>query len=188
MLYEFGAFRLDSHERLLFRNGEQVPLTPKVFDILLVLVQSSGHVLTKEELLAKVWPDSFVEEGNLNRHISTLRKALGDNLDQPECIDTIPKRGYRFIANVKEVLPTPERKGPHEAHSQAETEQAAEGTVSLPKDAPVDGDAGRKRSWSAGLNWKFWVVVSTTAGILLFLGMTFLRRSQSPGPQRVYRG
>jgi DNA-binding winged helix-turn-helix (wHTH) protein len=77
-LYEFGPFRLDGAERLLLRNGEVVPLTPKAFDVLLALVEQSGHLLEKEELLKTVWPDSFVEESNLADNVSRLRKALGD--------------------------------------------------------------------------------------------------------------
>ncbi|HET8677590.1 MAG TPA: winged helix-turn-helix domain-containing protein, partial [Blastocatellia bacterium] len=75
-LYEFGPFRLDGAERLLLRNGEVVPLTPKAFDVLLALVEQAGHLLGKEELLKTVWPDSFVEESNLADNVSRLRKAL----------------------------------------------------------------------------------------------------------------
>ena len=74
--YAFGVFRVDPVERLLFKEEREVPLTPKVFDTLLVLIENSSHVLTKQELMQKVWPDSFVEENNLAQNISTLRKAL----------------------------------------------------------------------------------------------------------------
>ncbi len=80
-----------------------MPLTPKVYEVLQLLVQNSGHMLGKDELLKAVWPDSFVEEGNLTRNISTLRAALGDNSDDHRYIETVPKRGYRFIANVREL-------------------------------------------------------------------------------------
>jgi DNA-binding winged-HTH domains len=96
--YNFAHFRLDTRDRLLLRGGEIVQLTPKVFEILLLLIQDSGHVLTKDELINAVWPDSFVEEGNLARNISTLRQALGD----PDYIETVPRRGYRFAASVHE--------------------------------------------------------------------------------------
>ncbi len=99
-LYEFGEFTLRPHERLLFRNGQPVSLTPKAFDTLLVLVENSGHVMTKEELLHRIWPHSTVEESTLAQNVSTLRKALGK-----EFIQTIPKRGYRFTADVIEVRP-----------------------------------------------------------------------------------
>src|ERR1051325_3891700 len=100
--YEFGPFRLDPVERLLLREDAPVALTPKVFDILLLLVRNGGRALDKEEFMREVWPDSFVEEGNLNRNISTLRKALGDGLGGNRLIETIQKRGYRFVADVRE--------------------------------------------------------------------------------------
>src|SRR5438128_6390874 len=85
-VYEFGTFRLDEGERLLLRNGEPVSLTPKVFETLLLLVQSAGHLVDKEELMKSIWPDSFVEEVNLNRSISTLRRALGEAPNEPRYI------------------------------------------------------------------------------------------------------
>src|SRR5215475_9372716 len=103
-LYEFGPFRLDAAEHLLLRDGEAVPLTPKAFDLLLALVERHGHLLEKEELLKKVWPDTFVEEANLASNISQLRKALGDGENGHRYIETAPKRGYRFVANVKKVV------------------------------------------------------------------------------------
>jgi pimeloyl-ACP methyl ester carboxylesterase/DNA-binding winged helix-turn-helix (wHTH) protein len=93
--YSFGAFRVDAQERLLFKGDREISLTPKVFDTLLALIENSSHVLTKKELMQKVWPDSFVEENNLAQNISLLRKALGETV-----IKTIPKRGYRFVADV----------------------------------------------------------------------------------------
>jgi DNA-binding winged helix-turn-helix (wHTH) protein/TolB-like protein/Tfp pilus assembly protein PilF len=89
------------------RDGKAVPLTPKVFDILLVLVQNSGHVLAKDELMKAVWPESFVEEGNLTRNVSTLRTVLGGP-DGQQCIETVPKIGYRFVAGVKKVDEAPD--------------------------------------------------------------------------------
>ena len=77
-LYEFGPFRLDAGERLLLRDGESVPLTPKAFDLLLALVEHHGHLLEKDELMKNVWPDTFVEEANLSYNISLIRKALGE--------------------------------------------------------------------------------------------------------------
>ena len=99
--YVFGVFRVDARERLLFAEKGVVSLTPKAFDTLLVLVQNSGHVLSKDELMAKVWPDSFVEENNLAQNISALRKALGEDRSAQKYIETVPKRGYRFIADVR---------------------------------------------------------------------------------------
>jgi len=101
--YEFGAYRVDARNHLLLRDGEGVPLPPKTFDLLLALVESSGRVLPKEELMKLVWPDSFVEEGNLSHHVFTLRKALGEDGDANKYIETIPRRGYRFVAEVTEI-------------------------------------------------------------------------------------
>lgn len=103
LLYEFGPFRVDTRERRLLRAGEVVPLTPKVFDILLILVKNSGHILGKDDVMKAVWPDAVVEEANISRNISTLRKALGESPHECQYIETIPWRGYRFVANVKEV-------------------------------------------------------------------------------------
>lgn len=101
--YEFGPFRVDTRERQLIRNGEVVPLRPKVFDILLMLVQNSGHILTKDDVMNRVWTGTAVEEGNISRTISTLRNALGERPHEHRYIETIPWRGYRFVANVKEI-------------------------------------------------------------------------------------
>src|SRR5215472_9781896 len=102
-LYEFGPFRLEPAERKLSRNDEPVVLTPKAFDTLLLLVRNSGHLLEKEELIRTLWPDSFVEEGNLSNNIFVLRKALGED---PSYIETIPRRGYRFVGALRQ-LPSP---------------------------------------------------------------------------------
>jgi pimeloyl-ACP methyl ester carboxylesterase/DNA-binding winged helix-turn-helix (wHTH) protein len=99
--YLFDGFRVDVSERLLFKENREVPLTPKVFDTLLVLLENSSHVLTKKELMEQVWPDSFVEENNLAQNISILRKALGEGKQGEHYIQTVPKRGYRFVAHVR---------------------------------------------------------------------------------------
>ena len=98
--YLFDGFRVDPAERLLFNEDREVPLTPKVFDTLLALLENSSHVLTKKELMQLVWPDSFVEENNLAQNISILRKALGQSKEGDNYIQTVPKRGYRFVADV----------------------------------------------------------------------------------------
>ena len=98
--YRFGPFRLDGREQRLSGEGRVVPLTPKVFDVLRVLVENSGHLVEKDALLKQVWQDSFVEEGALNRTISVLRKALAEHDSSQQYIETVPKRGYRFVAPV----------------------------------------------------------------------------------------
>ena len=123
-LYEFGPFRLDACERLLLRDGQVVPLTPKAFDVLLALIEQRGRLLEKEALLKAVWPDSFVEEGNLADNISRVRKALGEGENGQKFIETIPRRGYRFVAEVRQA---PEEKSPTE-------EAFAPAVISAPND------------------------------------------------------
>ncbi|MCI0389300.1 MAG: winged helix-turn-helix domain-containing protein [Acidobacteria bacterium] len=109
-LYEFGPFRLDVAEHLLLRDGEAVALPPKAFDLLQVLIEHHGHLLEKDELLKAVWPGVFVEEVNLSYNVSLIRKALGEGENGQRFIETIPKRGYRFVGDVREMeesaLPT----------------------------------------------------------------------------------
>src|SRR5262245_31331734 len=95
-IYRFGPFRLDAGERILERDGRPIALKPKTFDTLVLLVENPGHLLTKEELLAALWPDTFVEESNLAQHVFLLRKALGDDSNGDRYIETVPKIGYRF--------------------------------------------------------------------------------------------
>jgi TolB-like protein/Tfp pilus assembly protein PilF len=99
--YEFGAYRLDAQSRMLFRGGNHVALPPKVTELLVAMVEAAGRVLTREELLQRLWPDTVVEEGSLTSHISLLRKALGEGPNGQDFIETLPKRGYRFVASVK---------------------------------------------------------------------------------------
>ncbi|MGH9832295.1 MAG: alpha/beta fold hydrolase [Blastocatellia bacterium] len=102
-LYEFGPFRLDPTERMLTRGDDLLSLTPKALDTLLALVENSRHVVAKEELMNRIWPDIYVEETNLAQHISMLRKVLGERPDGGQYIETVPKRGYRFVVPVKKI-------------------------------------------------------------------------------------
>jgi TolB-like protein/DNA-binding winged helix-turn-helix (wHTH) protein/Tfp pilus assembly protein PilF len=103
-IYEFGEFRLETAERRLLRGDESISLTPKVFDTLLALVRSGGHLVEKDELMKQVWPDTVVEEANLARNVYELRKSLADDNGQHDYIETIPKLGYRFISPVTELV------------------------------------------------------------------------------------
>jgi DNA-binding winged helix-turn-helix (wHTH) protein/TolB-like protein/Flp pilus assembly protein TadD len=99
--FAFGRFSLNTTERSLLRDRELVPLTPKAFEILLLLVENAGRVVEKEDLMKRVWPNTFVEEGNLTQNVSLIRKALGENASGPQFIETVPRRGYRFVAQVR---------------------------------------------------------------------------------------
>ncbi len=101
--YEFGPFRIDPSQRALFRDGRLVALPPKIFETLLALVERSGQIVEKDKLIKEVWPETIVEENNLTQYISALRKTLGDGRHEHRYIETIPRRGYRFAAEVREV-------------------------------------------------------------------------------------
>src|SRR5271163_4481887 len=103
VVYEFGPFRMDPDKQVLLRDGQLIAVTPRAFETLLVLVRRGRDVVTKEQLLKEIWPDSFVEEANLSQHIFRLRKALGDTLDGERYIVTLPGRGYRFAVPVRTI-------------------------------------------------------------------------------------
>src|SRR5262245_48794749 len=100
-VFHFDEFKLDVRERRLMRGTEAVRLRPKAYDVLVALVQQRGRLVTKGELLKRLWPKSFVEEGNLNVYVSALRKALGEDAHRPIYIETVARSGYRFIAAVR---------------------------------------------------------------------------------------
>src|SRR5262249_13478703 len=100
-VFEFGDFRLEPSERRLTRAGQSVDLPPKPFDILVFLVERHGRLVRKEEFLNDLWRDTFVEEGTLKRHVSVLRKALGETPSSENYIETLPKAGYRFASPVR---------------------------------------------------------------------------------------
>src|SRR5215469_13422025 len=103
VIYEFSDFRLDPDQRTLMRNGEPVTLAPKPFDTLLFMLQNRGRTLEKNEFMKALWPESFVEEGNLSQNIFVVRRVLGDGQNGRFFIKTIPRRGYQFIASVRQV-------------------------------------------------------------------------------------
>jgi eukaryotic-like serine/threonine-protein kinase len=124
-LYEFGPFRVDREKELLLRDDEAIPLAPKAFQVLLVLISRKKEVVTKDELLKTVWPDTFVEEANLSRNIFLLRKALGESPQDHQYIVTVPGRGYRFAEDVQLV---PEQELDIVAASHAKVEMQVEET------------------------------------------------------------
>src|SRR5215469_14344797 len=169
-IYEFGPFRLEPAERKLLRGDEVVTLTPKVFDMLVMLVRHSGHLLEKDDLIRSLWPDSFVEEGNLSNNIFVLRKALGND---HEYIETVPRRGYRFVGAVRQ-LPGAERV-PYEPQ-----ELASAGSVDGRPRGPVTvvfpGAARRPRYRIA--------LMAGIALVLLAIGVAFWWRNSLRLPDR----
>jgi TolB-like protein/DNA-binding winged helix-turn-helix (wHTH) protein/Tfp pilus assembly protein PilF len=146
-LYEFDAFRLDPAERQLLHGGQPVPLTAKVFETLVVLVARSGHLVEKEELMNLVWGEVFVEEANLARCVHTLRKALGEEHNGHKYIETVPKRGYRFVAAVREIEngdagATPDKLG-------VETPGRRHAAQDVEPETPPDDEAGANASTTA---------------------------------------
>lgn len=125
-IYEFDGFRLDPANRLLTRSGKEIPLPGRAFDLLQMMVSRPGSLLTKEQLIATTWNGSFVEESNLTVTISTLRRALDEDAHEPRYIQTVARRGYRFIANVQELREPPRRVA----------------TTRIPPPLPVAGDQG----------------------------------------------
>jgi len=121
--YEFGPFRLNPAQQLLAEGTKRVPLTPKAFRILLALVESQGQILSKEELLQKVWPDTFVEEATLAQNVFTLRRVLKDHRGTSHYIETVPKRGYRFVARVTEIASKVLGPGSESCHAGTPTRQ-----------------------------------------------------------------
>lgn len=121
-LFAFGPFRLDIEEHLLLRDGERIGVTAEAFDLLALLVRNQGHLLERKEIIEKLWPDGLVEEENLSVCISALRRALGEHASDPQYIETVPRRGYRFVAQVSELLLD-------EAVQQAQAATAAESVL-----------------------------------------------------------
>ena len=143
-VHEFGPFRLDAGERLLLKAGQPVSLTPKAFDLLVYLVERHGRLVAKKELLSAVWPDTFVEEANLTYTISALRRALGDSQDGERYIQTVPTRGYRFLAPVApgEQPPIPQIAEARRAPQVSRRWKEHRATVRSARDDPA-GPAGR---------------------------------------------
>lgn len=186
-LFEFGPFRLNPQKRIVLRDSEPIPLTPKCFELLLALVDHSGEVLAKEELMDAVWQGTVVEEGNLNRHISTLRKALGESPNDHRFIVTVPGCGYRFVADVREipeessVRPWPEPRGNSsetvEAPLEGVARKATVHTITAPSSILPSRPASRFLEWSPATLLLLALVIFV--GVL---GAAFLKSRLKPNP------
>ena len=169
-IFEFGPFRLETAERLLLRSGARIPVTPKAFETLLVLVQNSGRLVEKDDLMKQVWPDAIVEEANLARNIWTLRKALGDGNGAGTYIETIPKVGYRFVAPVIELPFLENGRGVHgPAEKPTVKEEKEEGNEPPPLAAT--------RSEGSNRPWVLAVIVTMALALVLLFGFW---RSRTP--------
>src|SRR5262249_14220036 len=179
-LYEFGPFRLDVTERLLLRGEQHIPITPKAFETLRVLVEHGGHVIDKNELMRKVWPNTFVEEVNLAKNVSSLRKILAGEESQQHYIETIPKRGYRFVAGVREVWAEDTTPEPHASQLPVAGEIVAP-TTSGGAESVVEG---RRASFITAITWPL-VLVFFGASVVLSL-WAFLSRPKSKPPAPLF--
>jgi DNA-binding winged helix-turn-helix (wHTH) protein/tetratricopeptide (TPR) repeat protein/TolB-like protein len=174
-LYEFGPFRLESRERRLLKEGTPIALPPKVFDTLRVLVENAGHVVTKDELMASLWPGTSVEEGNLTKNIWLIRKALEEKEGDDRYIETVPKAGYRFVAPMRPTLagfpsfPTPPPEPPFEPRE----------TAPLP--APVSSDATPAPvTGTAPTPFRLRWLLGAALGSILALGILWFARRIGP--------
>ena len=175
-LYEFGPFRLDSAERKLLRGHEVVLLTPKAFDTLLLLVRNSGHLMEKDELIATLWPNTFVEEGSLSNNIFLLRKALGED---PTFIETVPRRGYRFVGAVRQ-LPHTAPTRPEKPFVEGHREVANEVSMDL---RPSSAVAGAIPTNVRG--WRTLAAIAAAAALaMLAVGFTLWLRGPTRLPDR----
>jgi len=145
--YDFDVFRVDVSRRLLMRQCEPVPLTPKAFDILLVLVRNRGRVVEKDELMKLVWPDTVVEENNLTRNISTLRKALEEGPNQHRFIVTIPGRGYQFAGDMPQEMAATAVVYERHARTQVLIEEQSEPEVLIEPIQPTKPGIVERKSW-----------------------------------------
>src|SRR5277367_2236739 len=149
-LLEFGPFRVDPEQRLLLRDEQAIPLSPKAFDLLLILVQRTGQVVAKDDLMKLLWPDTFVEESNLGQHIFQLRKALGERAQDHTYIVTIPGRGYRFVQKVR-ALPAATEEIVVQSHSRSRMVIEEETLPARPSAQPATRRRVHPGLWIAGL-------------------------------------
>ena len=156
--YEFGEFRLEPAERRLLRGGQPIPLTPKAFDTLLLLVQRNGHLVEKEEFIKEVWEGQFVGDDSLARNIAVLRKVLGDGARDHKYIETVSKRGYRFIAHLEE-------------NWEEEAEHGASSSRSSP--APRMAEPGRPWMIMPRMLWP--PIIATALVLLAFIWIAFVQ-------------
>jgi TolB-like protein/DNA-binding winged helix-turn-helix (wHTH) protein/Flp pilus assembly protein TadD len=155
----FKTFRLDTANHLLWRNGDRVPIAPKAFDLLAYLVEHAGRVVTQDEILEALWSETYVNPEVLRKYILEIRKTLGDRPDEPEFIETLPKRGYRFVAPVIDdsTAEPPVASTSHATEGHA-TEEVGTATAPIEKESP----SGRRRPWKLAIVSVLALVAATT--------------------------
>src|SRR5258708_23741876 len=161
----FKTFRLDTANHLLWRNGDRVPVAPKGYDVLAYLVEHAGQVVTQDEILEALWSETYVNPEVLRKYIQEIRKALGDRPDNPEFIETLPKRGYRFVAPVIDENPAEPADLPT---SLSREEQATEETVTA-ETPPLEQEGG----FSKRMLWKFAIVLVVAVAAVAAIGAYF---------------
>ena len=185
-LLEFGPYRVDPGHRLLLRGQDPVPLSPKAFDLLLILLERSGEVVSKDELMQLLWPDTFVEESNLGQHVFQLRKALGERPQDHTYIITVPGRGYRFAEQVRPVVEEV-RSGALELTNGAQDERLEPGQDRKPEDGKEEEIVVASRSLAQVVierdrkkDLRFWIMFGAmTAAVIVAAGF-YWRSQQKP--------
>jgi DNA-binding winged helix-turn-helix (wHTH) protein/TolB-like protein len=174
-LYEFCRFRFDPENHLLKCDGSPIPLTPKAFEILLVLVQNGSRLTTKEELMRRVWPDSFVEDANLTVNISALRRQLGETPSGQQYIETVPKKGYRFVVPVTHVTPNLTATTQHVSPAN-ESAREARAPAEIPS---IRGEALSWKSTKETSWWRSSVVIFSLILVVLSGSVYLVYRSRT---------
>ncbi len=190
--YAFGPFVVDAVKRQLWREGSPVPITSKTFDVLIVLLEHRNHIVSKDELLSRVWPEISVNENNLARQISSLRRALGQRPDQHDFLVTVPGQGYRFVAGVQDLTDVRPERHPirdiefHETLDAArECEAGRNGDEPLREQQPEPGPStivpdsdtsSRRWGWRQSIG----TLAATSLGILATTVAVMLLRSTDP--------
>ena len=185
-IYEFNGFRLEADQRRLLYQGKTVPLKPKILDLLLFLVEMRGQLVVKEDLMREIWPDTIVEENNITVSMSILRKTLGDDGINNQFIETVPRRGYRFLAEVRETSEErrPKQNSPHAAAEAFEEEEPIDSLAVLPNQSP--GSDPNVEYLSEGIAESIINMLSRIPKLRVLAGSTIFRfKGKEIDPQEV---
>ena len=183
-IYEFNGFRLEADQRRLLYQGKTVPLKPKILDLLLFLVEMRGQLVVKEDLMREIWPDTIVEENNITVSMSILRKTLGDDGINNQFIETVPRRGYRFLAEVRETSEERRPNSPHAAAEAFEEEEPIDSLAVLPNQSP--GSDPNVEYLSEGIAESIINMLSRIPKLRVLAGSTIFRfKGKEIDPQEV---